>query len=106
MITSSTGRRLPKSTSTYRTSSQSSELRDQSESKKIFGLVVDRLMLSRIFGGVAPVINLILKESMDAILQKYAPPTFPLGGGGGGGVRARTWMARTWAAALSAALPF
>jgi hypothetical protein len=36
-----------------------SELRDQSESKKIFGLVVDRLMLSRIFGGVAAVIYLV-----------------------------------------------
>lgn len=59
------------------------ELRDQSESKKIFGLVVDRLMLSRIFGGVAAVIYLILKETMDAIFQKYAPPTFPLGGGAG-----------------------
>ena len=54
------------------------ELRDQSESRKIFGLVVDRQMLARIFGGVATVIYLILKETADAIIKKYAPPTFPL----------------------------
>ena len=61
------------------------ELRDQAESKKIFGLIVDRLMLSRIFGGLAAVIYLILKETLDALIVKYAPPTFPAGGGGGGG---------------------
>lgn len=59
------------------------ELRDQVDSKKIFGLVVDRLMLSRIFGGVAAVIYLILKETLDALIVKYAPPTFPLGHGVG-----------------------
>jgi hypothetical protein len=61
-----------------------SELRDQSESKKIFGLVVDRMMVSRIFGGVAAVIYLILKETMDALILKYAPPTFPVGAGAAG----------------------
>jgi hypothetical protein len=53
------------------------ELRDQSESKKIFGVVVDRLMLSRIFGGVAFTIYLIFKEMMDSFIRDYAPPTFP-----------------------------
>jgi hypothetical protein len=52
------------------------ELRDQSESKKIFGIVVDRAMLSRIFGGVAFTIYLILKETLDSVIQDYAPPTF------------------------------
>jgi hypothetical protein len=55
-----------------------------SESKKIFGLVVDRMMVSRIFGGVAAVIYLILKETMDALILKYAPPTFPVGAGAAG----------------------
>jgi hypothetical protein len=50
-------------------------MRDQSESKKIFGLVVDRIMLTRIFGGVGAVLYLILKTTIDSLLQKWAPPT-------------------------------
>jgi hypothetical protein len=44
------------------------------------------LMLSRIFGGVAAVIYLILKETLDAVIVKYAPPTFPVARGPGPGV--------------------
>ena len=51
------------------------------ELKKIFGFVVDRVMLSRIFGGVSAVLYLILKETFDAFIVKFAPPTFPIGAG-------------------------
>lgn len=52
-----------------------SELRDQAESKKIFGLVVDRPMLSRFFGGLVAVVYIILKDTADRIIAQYAPPS-------------------------------
>ena len=56
-----------------------SALRDHSEDKKLFGLVVDRVMLSRIFGGFLTVMYLVLKEFVDHFfvrVQSYAPPGF------------------------------
>ena len=54
-------------------------LRDHGEDKKLFGLVVDRVMLSRIFGGFATVLYLVLKQFADHVIlgvQSYAPPGF------------------------------
>jgi hypothetical protein len=42
---------------------------------KIFGIVVDRAMLSNVFGGVVFLIYTILKSSIDGILMKYMPPS-------------------------------
>ena len=41
------------------------ELRDQIDTKKILGLVITRIMLSQIFGGVVAVMYIILKEFAD-----------------------------------------
>jgi hypothetical protein len=49
------------------------ELRDASDSRKIYGFVIDRVALTRIFGGVAVVFYLILKETADSLLAAYAP---------------------------------
>ena len=49
-----------------------SELRDQADQKKIMGVVIDRPVLARIFGGVVAVMYLIVKETADAILAKYS----------------------------------
>jgi hypothetical protein len=42
---------------------------------KIFGIVVDRAMLSNIFGGVVFMLYTVLKSSIDGILMKYLPPS-------------------------------
>jgi hypothetical protein len=42
---------------------------------KIFGIVVDRAMLSNIFGGVFFLLYSVLKSSIDGILMKYLPPS-------------------------------
>jgi hypothetical protein len=42
---------------------------------KIFGIVVDRAMLSNIFGGVIFLLYSVLKSSIDGILVKYLPPS-------------------------------
>ena len=42
---------------------------------KIFGIVVDRAMLSNIFGGVVFMLYSVLKSSIDGILMKYMPPS-------------------------------
>jgi hypothetical protein len=49
----------------------------------IFGLVVDRPMLSRVFGGLVAVVYIILKDTADRIIAQYAPPT-PMTMGMGG----------------------
>eukprot|EP01047_Picozoa_sp_COSAG01_P105428 COSAG01_NODE_34645_length_544_cov_0.925843_1_plen_54_part_10 len=43
------------------------ELRDQAEARKIFGMVVDRVMLSRVFGSVAAMLYLVVKETADQL---------------------------------------
>ena len=48
------------------------ELRDQADMKKIFGIVIDRAVLSKMFGGVAAVVYLIVKETADQLLRKYS----------------------------------
>jgi hypothetical protein len=45
-----------------------SELRDQTNNKKILGILVDRQMLSRIFGGVLGIMYIIIKEFADQII--------------------------------------
>eukprot|EP01043_Picozoa_sp_COSAG02_P002967 COSAG02_NODE_70_length_42239_cov_15.323090_4_plen_314_part_00 len=56
------------------------ELRDQANVKKILGVVVDRSVLSRLFGGVVAVMYLIAKETADQLLRKYSFAGAMLGG--------------------------
>ena len=46
------------------------ELRDQTDNKKILGIVIDRIMLSRIFGGVVGIMYIILKEFADQMIAQ------------------------------------
>eukprot|EP01046_Picozoa_sp_COSAG06_P051530 COSAG06_NODE_8426_length_2178_cov_8.941151_2_plen_403_part_00 len=51
------------------------ELRDQAELRRIFGIVVDRAMLTNLFGGVLALLYLVFKSAIDLLLIKYAPPS-------------------------------
>merc|ERR1711871_901422 len=55
------------------------ELRDQTESKKIFGINVDRSVLSRMFSGLIAVVYIIVKDTVDLLILQFGPPTPMLG---------------------------
>lgn len=54
------------------------ELRDQSNSKKILGIAVDRVMLGRFFGGVVGIMYIIMKEFADQLINRAKELT-PMG---------------------------
>eukprot|EP01051_Picozoa_sp_SAG22_P008916 SAG22_NODE_709_length_7742_cov_2.383488_2_plen_111_part_00 len=61
-----------------------SQLRDQSELRRIFGIVVDKKLLTNVFGGMLFLLYSICKSILDPILLEYMPPSpvrMALGGG-------------------------
>jgi hypothetical protein len=52
-----------------------SELRDQGDLRRIFGIVVDRAMMSQLFGAVLAMLYVVFKTTIDGLIISYMPPT-------------------------------
>lgn len=54
-------------------------VRDHSDDKRIFGLVIDRQVISKIFSGAVIVVYVVLKQFFDQVIRNgmaFAPPGF------------------------------